>query len=863
MKPLTKNMWRETARAKGRFIAIILIIMLGVLIFVGVKAAGPSLNQSAQKTVTDAKLSDIQAISTTGFTQADVKVARQVKDAQVEAVKYRAVVGGHESSAVSLYGYEANQKQNRLTVRSGHLPRAKNQIVLDERAKTKYGYRLGQTYTFAKSAKLSQRQYRIVGFVDSPRYIENASRGSANVGDGTVQYFAYIPASQMNLKVATMLSIWFSQLQGLDTFSNTYEHRVNQKITTLKRLFNTRASQRTAKLQGAQPAKFAAAQAKLTQAKAQLKASVNQIGPEAVTQKLRALAKQERQLANAKNQFETATTTVYTWQNRNDLPGFQAYGDSSARIAAIANVFPVFFFLIAALITFTTVTRMVEEARGQIGTFKALGYTKWEIARNYLAYALTAGVLGTVLGASIGNASIPRIVLALYKNYIPLTWVVHPQWAAISLALLFALMATLGAAIIVVTQELREGPAALMRPKAPKSAKRILLERITPLWSRLSFNRKVSYRNLFRFKSRMWMTIIGIAGGTALILTGFGIQDSIGSTATKQYQDIVHYQATVRLAQAGQQSKADMILNHTKQYYSHTTVAGSVATVSVKGHQVEDANIYAPENPQQFTRYVSLKDTTDNHNIHLKQTGVVLTEKMANLLHVKVGDRVKLTTTDHLKGTAKVTAITKNYMGHFVYLSGHAYRTLFGEKPALNTLLVRLDHQSSTQREHLAHQLLNQGGVVGTSYTDDQRTTVSSMSKSLSAVVLIFIGLSGILSFVVLYNLTNINVSERIRELSTIKVLGFYDGEVTMYIVRENIILTLVGIVVGYGVGKLLTAYIMMQAATAEVIFPTTIHWPGYLTATALMLVFTLIVMLVTHRRLQRVDMIEALKSNE
>ncbi len=402
-----------------------------------------------------------------------------------------------------------------------------------------------------------------------------------------------------------------------------------------------------------------------------------------------------------------------------------------------------------------------------------------------------------------------------------------------------------------------------MRPKAPKSAKRILLERITPLWSRLSFNRKVSYRNLFRFKSRMWMTIIGIAGGTALILTGFGIQDSIGSTATKQYQDIVHYQATVRLAQAGQQSKADMILNHTKQYYSHTTVAGSVATVSVKGHQVEDANIYAPENPQQFTRYVSLKDTTDNHNIHLKQTGVVLTEKMANLLHVKVGDRVKLTTTDHLKGTAKVTAITKNYMGHFVYLSGHAYRTLFGEKPALNTLLVRLDHQSSTQREHLAHQLLNQGGVVGTSYTDDQRTTVSSMSKSLSAVVLIFIGLSGILSFVVLYNLTNINVSERIRELSTIKVLGFYDGEVTMYIVRENIILTLVGIVVGYGVGKLLTAYIMMQAATAEVIFPTTIHWPGYLTATALMLVFTLIVMLVTHRRLQRVDMIEALKSNE
>ncbi len=255
----------------------------------------------------------------------------------------------------------------------------------------------------------------------------------------------------------------------------------------------------------------------------------------ALRQQQATLRENQAKLDTALKQANTRTQTTYTCQTREDLPGFTSFGDTSDRIATIANIFPVFFFLIAALITFTTITRMVEEARRQIGTFKALGYTKWVIARNYLTYALMAGLIGALLGSVIGNATLPRLVISMYHMSIPLTTSIPVMWTVIALAVAFSLLATVGAAIIVVRRELAEKPADLMLPRAPKSAKRILMERITPLWRRMSFTQKVSYRNLFRYKSRMWMTIIGIAGGTALILTGFGLNDSIGSTASQQY----------------------------------------------------------------------------------------------------------------------------------------------------------------------------------------------------------------------------------------------------------------------------------------------------------------------------------------
>ena len=841
MSPLTKNMWQDVRKSKGRFIAIILIIMLGVLIFVGVKAAGPSLNDSLDKTVSQKNLSDIQVLSTTGFTKKDIDLAKEVSGAQVETTKFKYVIGGKSKVAVALYGYSAKSKQNQLIMKSGRLPKNDNEIVLDKRAQSKYGYKLNQQFKFANNSGLSQKSYKIVGFADSPQYIDNQSRGTTNISDGQVQLFAYIPAKQMNLSVATMLNVRFPSLKKENTFSDNYKDDVDHKLSLLKKKFKNRAQQRTEELSASYLTTLNQQQKQLDQLK--------QLNPQMASQ-------QQAQLDAAKAKILKQSKTNYTWQTRSDLPGFSAYGESSDRIAAIANVFPVFFFLIAALITFTTITRMVEEARGEIGTFKALGYTKWEISRNYYYYAISAGVIGALLGAVIGNETLPRIVLALYKQYIDLNWVVELQWWVILIALIFSLLATLGAAVIVVRRELIEGPAALMRPKAPKSAKKILLERIKPLWNRLSFNSKVSYRNLFRFKSRMFMTIIGIAGGTALILTGFGIQNSIGASGDQQYSDIFKYQAIVKLNDQAKLTKVTKVLQADQQYQNSLAINSTTVNLDKGSQKVNDVNLYTPTSVDKFKKYVHLDNS-------LKQKDVILSEKTAQLLKVQKGDTITVKTTAGKKVQLKVGAITENFIGHFLYLSPKTYQEKFGQKATTNTLLLKLKSQTSKERTHLANQLLATGEVMGTSYTHDILSTVSKMSSSLKPIILIFVLLSGILSFVVLYNLTNINVSERIRELSTIKVLGFYNNEVTMYIVRENIILTIVGIIVGYLVGNLLTAYILQQAATEQVIFPLTIHLLGYLIATLLMIIFTAIVMLVTHKKLQHIDMIGALKSNE
>lgn len=840
MKPLTRNMMRSINKAKGRFIAIILIIMLGVLIFVGVKATGPSLNDSLNKTIADKNLSDVQVLSTTGFGKKDIQLAEKVAGAQAETTKFKYVMGGKSKVAIALYGYDKNAKQNQLIIRNGRLPENDHEIVLDKNARNKYDYKIGDTFKFSKNADLKRRSYKIVGFADSPQYIDNQSRGVTNIADGQVSLFAYIPKSQMNLSTATLLNIHFNSLKDKNTFSNSYKDAVDKKVKALKHEFKSRPQQRTKEVAGSYLATLNQQQTALDQLK--------MVNPTAA-------AVQQEKLDAAKKKIMKQTKTTYTWQTRQDLTGFSAYGESSDRIAAIANVFPVFFFLIAALITFTTITRMVEEARGEIGTFKALGYSKWSIARNYIYYALSAGLIGAVLGAVIGTETLPRIVLSMYKQYIALDWVIGSTWQTLLIALIFSLLATVGAAVIVVRRELDEGPASLMLPKSPKSAKKILLERIKPLWNHLSFNRKVSYRNLFRFKSRMFMTIIGIAGGTALILTGFGLQNSITASGDLQYKNIFSYQAVVKMNDDANYSKVDKILNQDKTYQNNTKINSTTAKLKAGEKQVNDVNVYTPLSVKNFKKYVHLTANLDKDK-------VVLTKKTAKLLNVEKGDQIHVTMTSGKKFNLKVGAITENYVGHFLYLNPQIYQDKIGDlKP--NTLLLGLKKQTSAQRKHLANQLLDSKEVMGTSYTHDVFDTVSKMSSLLRPIILILILLSGILSFVVLYNLTNINVSERIRELSTIKVLGFYNNEVTMYVVRENIILTIVGIIIGYGVGNLLTAYILNQAATEQVIFPLTIHWFGYIVATLLMIIFTAIVMLVTHRKLKHIDMIGALKSNE
>lgn len=856
---------RKIRGSWGRFVAIALIIMLGVLLFVGIKSSGPDLYRNATIYLREQKASDVQLISTSGLTSRDVTLARQLSGAQVQANKSIDAIAAQDNDTFKLISYAKKDSLNQLYLTSGRLPKSDNEIVLDDLAR-KADYRIGETIKFDQD-QLNRQTYRIVGFATSPLYIHTSSRGTTTIGDGTLDYFGYLPLANFKATVYSTIDLRFKAFQDRNSYSQAYQNKVDRKIKQLKKIFKGRATARDREIRQQALTPIEKQQAKLNQAKAQLATAKQQLqtasaGQLSTTPELSAQEEQltsaQTKLTTAKNKVATLAKTTYYFNDRADRPDFTSYGDLADRIAAIANVFPLIFFLIAVLITFTTITRMVEEERTQVGIFKALGYTRFEISQNYYLYALSATVIGIITGVVIGTNTLPALVISIMRDQYsfppnPVSY----DWPTIAIAILLSLVASLGAVLIVVNRELLEKPAMLMQPRAPKAGKRILLERITPLWRRLTFNQKVSYRNLFRFKSRMWMAILGIAGGTGLILTGIGIRDSIDYSGQTQFNQIINYQAVLTLNRQGKQTtRTAAILNANQKYRAHLPVYLEMVKLQKKHQSVDSVSLYATSQPKVFRRYVKLSEA-------LPQNGALLSRKAAQLLKVKVGDHVTLHDADNHDYQIKVGGITENYAGHFIYMTKAYLNRVTSNRYQPSTWLVKLKSQSQAQEEKLAGQLLKTGEVVNNSYLSTQIDAVDKQTASLRPIVLIFILLSGLLSFIVLYNLTNINVSERIRELSTIKVLGFFDREVTMYIVRENVILTLFGIIVGLGFGNLLTWFILHQAETDALIFPLIISPAGYFTAIVMTIVFTIVVMIVTHFKLKRVDMIEALKANE
>ncbi|MFD1464821.1 FtsX-like permease family protein [Lapidilactobacillus mulanensis] len=856
---------RKIRGSWGRFIAIVLIIMLGVLLFVGIKSSGPDLYNNATAYLKSQKASDVQIMSTTGLTDRDVQLAEKMTGAQVQPSKSVDAISSKNSDTIQLYSYAKKDQLNQLYLIKGHLPRKANQIVLDNLA-SENNYQIGDTIKLTND-QLKRQTYRIVGFATSPLFIHQSSRGTTTVGDGTVDYFAYTATANFKASVYSSVYLRFTSLQNRNSYGTTYQKQIDQKVKKLKTYFAGRAKVRDQEVRSqalkpidAQEAGLKRAQTQLTLAKQQVQQASQ--GKVTTTPDISAQEAQlqiaQANITAAKKQVDQLAKTKLYFNDRSDLPGFTGYGDLADRIAAIANVFPLIFFLIAILITFTTITRMVEEERTQIGTFKALGYTRSEISQNYYLYALFAAALGIVIGVIAGTNTLPQIVVSMMQNqYVYPASSVNYDWPTIGIAILLSLFASLGAVLIVVNRELREKPAALMQAKAPKAGKRILLERITPLWRRLSFNQKVSYRNLFRFKSRMWMAILGIAGGTGLILTGFGIRDSIDYSGQTEFHQILNYQSVLSLDDDGAKTtKTAKILKDDSKYRAHLPVYMEMVKLQRSGESVDAVSLYATNQPQKFRQYVKLSQA-------IPKNGALLSRKAAKLLNVQAGDKLTLRDADNRPYQIKVSGITDNYAGHFIYMCKDYLNEALTKRYQPSTWLVKLKTQTKAQEKKLASQLLKTGEVVNNSYLSTQIDAVDTQTASLRPIVLIFIILSGLLSFIVLYNLTNINVSERIRELSTIKVLGFFDREMTMYVVRENVLLTIMGIIVGLGFGNLLTWFILHQAETADVIFPLIISATGYITAILMTIIFTVIVMIVTHFKLKRVDMIEALKANE
>lgn len=885
-KTYLKASLREIAYSKGRFIAIILIILLGTMLYVGIKATGPILNSSASRYVDEHELSDLQVISTVGLTEKDVSQAKKMQGVHAEPGYQFFYADPDKNEVVQVFSYDSQQKQNQLVVTEGRLPKAKNEIILDAKAKDE-GYKLNDTYEINEKDQLKESSYKIVGFANSPLFISTAERGLTNVGNGQVTYFAYVPESQFQSEAYGVLYLTFENTKGLETYGSAYEDQMEENRKELEKWLADRPQERLAEIQSAAQEQLDPEKAKVADGLTELEQAENQLNQQqALAAQLPAaqqaqLAAAQEQLAENRQQLQEAQAEIddqeqklaeikepsYSFNQRSDNPGFQEYGDLSERIAAIANVFPVFFFFIAALITFTTMTRMVEENRREIGTLKALGYSKFEISKKYFIYALSAAAIGILLGSVTGTEGLPRIIFALSSERYNLDQV-HIYYLArpiIQAAIAFVL-ASLGSALLVLMKDLREKPAQLLQPKAPKPGKRIFLEYIKPLWSRLSFNQKVSYRNLLRYKSRMVMAIIGISGCAGLMVAGVGLKDSLSSVTAKQFGPIIDYQGIVTLSedadnQADRQT-VQAVFDSEDQVTASLASFNEAIDIRQSGQGTQQVTMMVPQDGKAFADYVHLKNM-DGQTVKLTDDGAAITEKVAELFDLAEGDTLTIYDSDQQPIQLKISHIVENYLGNFLYLSKDYYQKAADESYQPNAYFIKTKNMDESQENQLSEDLLASEKVINTSFVSQQIQTQEDSMANLDAVVLIFVVLSGLLAFVVLYNLTNINVSERIRELSTIKVLGFFDKEVTMYIFRENVIFTLLGIVVGYGVGIVLTAFILRQASMENVIFPLVIRWTAYVISGGLTIVFTLIVMAVTHRKLKHINMIDALKSNE
>lgn len=890
-KTYLKASLREIIYSKGRFISIVLIILLGTLLYVGIKATGPILNHSASQFVDKQELSNLQIISTGGLTKEDEKLAETVPNAEVESGYQLFYADSDKNQVVKLYSYDKDNQQNQLIVKSGHLPKKDNEIVLDEKAK-KEGYRLNQMYKIDQPDQLKRKNFKIVGFVQSPMYISTEERGLSNVGNGSVDFFAYLPENNFSSEIKSVIYLRFSNVDGKETYGKAYEKKMNQNIDKVEKLFAERPQERAAEIKAEAEkdllprkvevtdnlAKADAGQKELDQAKAQLEQQAVMVptgNPELakaqeeldaqqkeLTRNREQLVEAQQKISDSEKEISELKTPSYSFDQRADNPGFQEYGDLSERIAAIANVFPIFFFFIAALITFTTMTRMVEENRREIGTLKALGYSRFEISIKYIIYALSAAAIGIVLGSVIGTHTLPRLIFVLSSdryNFSGVTAFYLPRpIIQASIAFLFA---SLGAALLVLFRELHEKPADLLQPKAPKPGKRIFLERLTPIWSRMSFNSKVSYRNLFRYKSRMIMAVIGIAGCAALMVAGVGLKDSLSSVGDKQFGPIIDYDAIVTLKDQPDEAKVNMIFSQNKKLTSELAMMNQTVELKQKGQANQKLTMMVPKDRQKFKEYLHLKNQGEKFN--LPNDGAVITQKMAELFNLEKGDSLTVHDEDQQTFEVKIANIADNYLGNFLYLSKDYYQQARGKDFKMNSYLLKSKKMTKSEEKELSQKLLSSGQVVNTSFISTQIEAQEQSMDNLDGIVWIFVVLSGLLAFIVLYNLTNINVSERVRELSTIKVLGFYDREVTSYIFRENFVFTILGILFGYGLGIILTKFILDQASMETITFPLVIRLGAYLSSGGLTILFSVIVMVATHFRLRHINMIDALKSNE
>ena len=741
---------------------------------------------------------------------------------------------------------------NELKVEKGRMPEKADECVADADFLASSEYQIGDKITFLKdedtevTEELTQSTFQIVGSVSSPEYI-SFSRGSSMIGNGSVSGFVSVLPESFQMDAYTEISIQVKGAKEETAFTKEYDNLVDETKKKVEAIQSEREDIRREELMQ-----------QIDQKQAELLAEVPSEAMEIAAPQI------QQQIEQQKTSLEQGKWYV---NDREDLTEYSGYGENADRMRAIGRAFPVLFFLVAALISLTSMTRMVEEQRTQIGTLKALGYSRRSIAGKYLGYAFWATVGGCVFGVLVGEKILPYIIVTAYGIMYP-----HMNTAVIPYNLYYgvsasltALSCTMGATLFSCYKELREQAAELMRPPAPKKGKRVFLEKIPSLWSQFNFIWKATIRNLLRYKKRFFMTVFGIGGCMALLLVGFGLRDSSVDIAKLQYHELQLYDANIILntsASKQEQNNVEQELYWNDQV--DKTAVGYLGQMKVKhGNEEQEVYLNVPEDLQDFEEMAVFRDRRSHTQYDLETEGVILTEKTAKLLEVKEGDTITLCQTGKEDVKVKVGKICENYIGHYLYMGPEMYRSLYGEEPQYNSVYFQMKEGYEDQLEVLGEDILKGEGALNISYTDSIEDQLDDMLGSLDIVMAVLVISAGLLAFVVLYNLNSINITERRRELATLKVLGFYDNEVSAYVYRENMILTVIGGVAGMILGSILHRFVIVTVEVDSAMFGRSIEMSSYGYSFLITLAFSVFVNLVMYFKLKKIDMVESLKSVE
>lgn len=835
MNALTlKNLLREIKRTFTKFLSIFAICALGVAFFAGIRATSPDMKEAGDRLYNTYNLSDISVISTSGLTADNIRDLESIEG--IRAVRASLFVDamargtGEKEKNLRLYSMPIKLKSehvplidlipdygidtspeyemNGVEIVSGRMPLNDTETALDYTLEGSLVKQLGDEITLTTSG--GTVTLRVVGFIRSPMYISMFERGTSSIGNGTSDGFAYASGNAIS-SLGTKLPVM--------SLLNTYYTRADIVISGKEGL---------------------------SAYSDEYEALVNE-----VTDRIE----------------DYASTQSGTWyiQDRSGNPGYSDYSENTDRIAAVGDVFPLIFFIVAALVCLTTMTRMVEEQRIEMGTMKALGYGGWQIAMKYAVYAMSACISGGVVGAIIGFKLFPYVIMKAYSIMYYLGKLETPYRADIAFMAIAAMaVCTAAATFSACYASLKEVPATLMRPKAPKAGRRVLLERIPFIWKKLSFTSKVTVRNLFRYKKRFFMSVIGIAGSGALLVTAFGLNDSIFGIIEKQFGDIWQMDVQAYVYEAMPLADMQELLGKNPANDDFDSVMfclDSQMECKNGGRSQNGVHLLGVESAGSMAGRVSL------HNggtpVTLDDSGVVVTAKLAETLSIKAGDEINMRTggEDHLM---RVIGVADNYVYHYVYITAAYYETVFGKAMLYNGFMGNLkDGLTDETMDAMSTQLLSDSRMYTVRTIESIYASVWDSLSILNYVVLVLILGSGMLTFVVMLNLTNINIGERMRELATLRVLGFYDKEMYAYIFRENNALSVIGAFVGLVFGKIMHLFVIRTCEVDMVMFVRSAKPLSYVYAFALTIAFSLIVNLLMRPNVRAIDMVESLKSAE